>query len=105
MVVFDLNTTKRELTHVFPKEVVDANGFAGCFGACPPCQVVGRLEIPEETENHPYFESHELTTPVEETATKRTALGTHWGMAYFKGEDTHTIRDLLERSEGLDFYV
>jgi hypothetical protein len=26
-------------------------------------------------------------------------------LIYFKGEDAHTIRDLLKRQEDLDFYV
>ncbi len=105
MIVFDPKSTKEEVAKFFPKEVVDADGFAGCFGVYPRRRVVSRLEIPEETEDHAYFESHELTSPVEETVTKRTAFGTHWGLIYFKGEDAHTIRDLLKRQEDLDFYV
>ena len=105
MLVFDPKSTKEEVAAFFPKEIVDADGFAGCFGVYPRRRVVSRLEIPEETEDHPYFESHELTSPVEETVTKRTAFGTHWGLIYFKGEDAHTIRDLLKRQEDLDFYV
>lgn len=105
MLVFDPKTTREEVAAFFPKEVEDANGFAGCFGVYPRRRVVSRLEIPEETEDHPYFESHELSAPMEETVTKRTAFGTHWGLIYFKGEDAHTIRDLLKRQEDLDFYV
>ncbi|MBR2514667.1 MAG: carboxylate--amine ligase [Halomonas sp.] len=105
MLVFDPKSTQEEVSAFFPKEVEDADGFAGCFGVYPRRRVVSRLEIPEETEDHPYFESHELSTPMEETVTKRTAFGTHWGLIYFKGEDAHTIRDLLKRQEDLDFYV
>jgi len=102
---FDPKTTEEEITEFFPKEVVDAKGVAGCFGVYPRRRVVSHLEIPEETENHPYFESHELTAPLEETVTKRTAFGTHWGLVYFFGDDPHTMRDLLKRQEDLDFYV
>ena len=87
------------------KEVVDAKGYAGCFGVYPRRRVVSKLEIPEETENHEYFESHELTAPLEETVTKRTAFGTHWGLVYFFGEDPYVMRDLLKHQEDLDFYV
>lgn len=66
MLVCDPKTTQ--------EEVVD--GFAGCFGVYPRRCLVSRLELPEETEDHPYFAPHELTSPVEETVTKRTAFGT-----------------------------
>ncbi|WP_305908779.1 carboxylate--amine ligase [Methylomarinum sp. Ch1-1] len=102
---FDPKTSEEEISEFFPKEVVDAKGVAGCFGVYPRRRVVSRLEIPEETEEHPYFESHELTPPLEETVTKRTAFGTHWGLIYFYGSDPHVMRDLLKHQEDLDFYV
>ena len=105
ILVFDPHTTEEEVSAFFPKEVVDADGYAGCFGVYPRLRVVSRLEIPEETEDHPYFESHELTPPLEETVTKRTAFGTHWGLIYFKGDDADEMHRLLKRQEELDFYV
>jgi len=105
VLAFDPKTTEEEITSFFPREVVDAKGHAGCFGVYPRRRVVSKLEIPEETEQHPYFESHELTAPMEETVTKRTAFGTHWGLIYFFGDNAHTIRDLLKHQEDLDFYV
>ncbi|QSP95115.1 carboxylate--amine ligase [Marinobacter salinisoli] len=102
---FDPKTTEDEVKAFFPKEVEDAKGYAGCFGVYPRRRVVSRLEMPEETENHDYFESHELTPPMEETVTKRTAFGTHWGLVYFFGEDPYVMRDLLKHQEELDFYV
>lgn len=105
ILAFDPKTTDEEITEFFPQEVVDASCYAGCFGVYPRRRVVSKLEIPEETEDHPYFESHELTEPLEETVTKRTAFGTHWGLAYFKGDDPDTLHKLLKRQEELDFYV
>jgi len=102
---FDPKTTEEEITAFFPKEVVDAKGYAGCFGVYPRRRVVSRLEIPQETEDHPYFESHELMDPLEETVTKRTAFGTHWGLVYFFGDNPHVMRDLLKHQEELDFYL
>lgn len=102
---FDPKTTEAEIEAFFPREVVDAKGHAGCFGVYPRRRVVSRLEIPEETEKHPYFEYHELTEPLEETVTKRTAFGTHWGLVYFFGDNPHQLRDLLKHQEELDFYV
>ncbi len=105
MLVFDPKTTAEEVEAFFPKEVTDAKGYAGCFGVYPRQRVVSRLEIPAETENHPYFDYHELTAPVEDTVTKRTAFGTHWGLVFFFGDDPHKLRDLLKHQEELDFYV
>jgi hypothetical protein len=102
---FDPKTTEEEVEAFFPREVVDAKGHAGCFGVYPRRRVVSKLEIPEETENHEYFEYHELTSPLEETVTKRTAFGTHWGLIYFFGDNPHKLRDLLKHQEELDFYV
>ncbi len=105
ILAFDPKTTEEEINAFFPKEVVDAKGYAGCFGVYPRRRVVSKLEMPEETENHPYFEYHELTPPLEETVTKRTAFGTHWGLIYFFGDNPHKMRDLLKHQEELDFYV
>ncbi len=105
MLVFDPNTTEEEIQAFFPKPVVDAKGYAGCFGVYPRRRVVSKLEIPKETEEHPYFDSHELTAPMEETVTKRTAFGTHWGLVFFFGDDPHKLRDLLKAQEDLDYYL
>jgi hypothetical protein len=105
VLMFDPKTTEDEIENFFPQEVVDAKGYAGCFGVYPRRRVVSTLQIPEDTEDHEYFESHELAAPLEETVTKRTAFGTHWGLVYFFGEDAYEMRDLLKRQEALDFYV
>lgn len=105
VLAFDPKSTDEELATFFPKEVVDAKGYAGCFGVYPRRRVVSQLAIPEETENHDYFESHELTAPLEEMVTKRTAFGTHWGLVYFFGDDPYVMRDLLKHQEELDFYI
>jgi len=105
VLAFDPKTTEEEIEAFFPRPVLDAKGHAGCFGVYPRRRVVSKLEIPEETENHEYFEYHELTQPLEETVTKRTAFGTHWGLVYFFGDNPHKLRDLLKHQEELDFYV
>lgn len=105
ILAFDPKTSEEEIADFFPEEVVDAKGHAGCFGVYPRRRVVSKLEIPDETEGHPYFDYHELTAPLEETVTKRTAFGTHWGLVYFFGNDAETMRDLLKHQESLDFYV
>ncbi|WLD58303.1 carboxylate--amine ligase [Salinispirillum sp. LH 10-3-1] len=105
MLVFDPKSTPEEVAAYFPDELADAKQHAGCFGVYPRRRVVSKLEIPEETEDHPYFESHELTTPMEEIVTKRTAFGTHWGLIYFAGEDPDEMKRLLKHQEDLDFYI
>ncbi len=105
ILAFDPKTSEEEIEAFFPTEVVDAKGHAGCFGVYPRRRVVSRLEIPEATEDHPYFEYHELTGPLQEKVTKRNAFGTHWGLVYFFGEDPVQMRDLLKAQQELDFYV
>ena len=105
VLVFDPKTTEEELNAFFPEEVVDAAGFAGCFGVYPRRRVVSELRIPEPTEQDAYFEFHELAPPLEQKVTKRTAFGTHWGLVYFFGDDADRMRDLLHAQEELDFYV
>jgi len=105
VVCFDPKATEEEVASFFPREVVDAEGYAGVFAVYPRRRVVERLEMPEETENHPYFEYHELSEPLEQKVTKRTAFGNHWGLVYFFGDDPHRLRDLLKHQEELDFYV
>ncbi len=105
MLVFDPKSTKEEVDAFFPREVVDAKGYAGCFGVYPRRRVVSKLEMPKETVEHPYFESHELVAPAEETVPDRSAFGTHWGLLFFFGDDPITMRDLLKAQEDVDFYV
>ena len=103
--MFDPHTTQKEIDDFFPEEVTGATGHAGCFGVYPRRRVVSELNIPEETENDPFFEFHELMAPMQNKVTKRTAFGTHWGLVYFFGDDPYRMRELLLAQEDLDFYV
>ncbi len=105
MLVFDPKSTREEVEAFFPREVVDAKGYAGCFGVYPRRRVVSKLEMPKETTDHPYFERHELMEPTEEMVPERSAFGTHWGLVFFFGDDPIVMRDLLKAQEELDFYV
>lgn len=105
MLVFDPKSTPEEVDAFFPREVVDAKGYAGCFGVYPRRRVVSKLEMPKECVEHPYFESHELVPPAGATVPERNAFGTHWGLVFFFGDDPIKMRDLLKAQEELDFYV
>jgi len=105
ILVFDPKSTHEEIDAFFPKEVSDAKGCAGCFGVYPRRRVVSKLEMPEATTGHPYFDYHELVAPVAETVPERSAFGTHWGLVFFFGDEPATMRDLLKAQEDLDFYV
>lgn len=105
ILVFDPKSTKEEVDAFFPRAVEDAKGYAGCFGVYPRRRVVSALEMPKETTEHPYFDSHELVAPAQETVPDRSAFGTHWGLVFFFGDDPITLRDLLKAQEELDFYV
>jgi hypothetical protein len=103
--VFDPKSTKEEVDAFFPEPVKDAKGYAGCFGVFPRRRVVSELAFPEETAEHPYFESHELFPLEKEVVAEREAYGNHWGLVYFFGDDPHKMRDLLKHQEDLDFYI
>ncbi|MCW4352763.1 carboxylate--amine ligase [Hoyosella sp. YIM 151337] len=105
VLMFDPYTTEEEIEEFFPVPVKDAKGYAGCFGVYPRRRVVSELQIPAETAEHEYFEYHDLVPPLENKVTKRTAFGTHWGLAYFFGDDPDEMRELLKRQEDLDYYV
>ncbi|RLQ21022.1 ATP-grasp domain-containing protein [Seongchinamella sediminis] len=105
MLVFDPKATAEEVSEFFPEPVTGATGCAGCFGVYPRQRVVSELQVPPETQQHPYFEYHELPSPLETKVTKRTAFGTHWGLVFFCGEKPEEMRDLLKAQEALDFYV
>jgi hypothetical protein len=105
MLVFDPKATEEEVKAFFPKPVEDAKGYAGCFGVYPRKRVVSELKVPDEVLQHEYFDYHELTPPLRETVTKRTAFGTHWGLVFYFGDDPHRMRDWLKANEELDFYL
>jgi hypothetical protein len=105
ILVFDPKSTKEEIDAFFPRPVEDAKGCAGCFGVYPRRRVVSALDMPKETTEHPYFDTHELVPPAQETVPDRSAFGTHWGLVFFFGDDPIKMRDLLKAQEELDFYV
>ncbi len=105
ILVFDPKSTKEEVDAFFPREVEDAKRYAGCFGVYPRRRVVSKLDMPKETTGHPYFETHELVEPAQDTVPDRSAFGTHWGLVFFVGDDPIKMRDLLKAQEELDFYV
>jgi hypothetical protein len=105
MLVFDPKATREEVEAFFPEPVKDAKGYAGSFGVYPRLRVVSKLEMPEETVNHPYFDYHELYPPAAETVAERDAFGTHWGLVFFFGDDPYKMWEVLKHQEELDFYV
>lgn len=102
---FDPKTTEEEIEAFFPKEIEDAKGHAGCFLVYPRRRVISELAVPEETENHPYYEYHDLQPPMEQKVAKRVAFGNHWGTVYFFGDDAEEMKGVLLRQEELDYYV
>ena len=105
VLVSDPKSTDDEINSFFPREVIDAKGYAGCFLVYPRRRVISQLEIPGETENDPYYEYHDLQSPAEAKVSKRVAFGNHYGSIYFFGKDPDYMRQLLLHQEELDFYV
>jgi hypothetical protein len=101
----DPNATEEEIEAFFPREVVDAKGHAGTFLVFPRRRVISEMRVPDETENDPYYEYHDLAPVMEQKVAKRVAFGNHYGSVYFFGDDPDRMRELLLRQEDLDFYV
>ena len=100
----DPNTTPEELELFFPNPY-DYQGFAGCLMVHPQREFVKDLEVPEELENHSYFEKHDLFTPAQGKVAERIGFGNHYGTIFFYGEDSEEMRHLLKEYEQYDFYV
>lgn len=101
----DPNSTEEEIEAFFPKEIEDAKGHAGCFLVYPRRRVVSELKVPDETEQDPYYEFHDLASPAEHKVSKRVAFGNHWGTVYFFGSDPDQLKEKLLRQEELDYYL
>lgn len=101
----DPKATEEEIANFFPKEVVDAKGYAGCFLVYPKKRVISDLQFPEAVENDPYYEKHDLFMPAERKVAERVAFGNHYGSIYFFGDDADRMRDLLLEMHEHDFYV
>lgn len=105
VLVSDPKTTEEEIKAFFPKEVVDRKGYAGCFLVYPRKRVISDIAIPDEVDNDPYFEKHDLFMPVETKVAERAAFGNHYGTLYFFGDDAERMRTRLKDMEELDFYI
>lgn len=105
VLVSDPKTTEEEIESFFPKEVVDAKGHAGCFLVYPKKRVIKDLVVPDEVEDDPYFDRHDLFMPVETKVAERVAFGNHYGSVYFFGDDPDRMRELLLQQEQHEFYV
>ncbi|MFD1020633.1 ATP-grasp domain-containing protein [Thalassobacillus hwangdonensis] len=99
----DPNTPQEELDAFFPQST-EVEGYAGCFMVHPNVDYVKELEIPEELEEHPYFEKHDLFTPPQGKVAERVGFGNHYGTIFFYGRDSEEIRDLLKMYENYDFF-
>ncbi|TLS38479.1 ATP-grasp domain-containing protein [Pseudalkalibacillus caeni] len=100
----DPNTTEEELRNFFPEDNGQADGYAGCLMVHPHVNYIQELEVPEELENHPYFEKHDMFEPSQGKVAERIGFGNHYGTIFLYGEDSETMRELLEKYEKYDFY-
>ncbi|MFC0523613.1 acetyl-CoA carboxylase biotin carboxylase subunit family protein [Pontibacillus salicampi] len=100
----DPNTTEEELSSFFPDPSSEAEGFAGCLMVHPNQDYVEDLTIPEELEQHPYFEKHDMFTPPQGKVAERIGFGNHYGTIFFYGEDSEEMTRLLKMYEEYNFY-
>lgn len=100
----DPNTTQEEIEAFFP-DPYDYEGYAGCLMVHPNTDYVEDLNIPDELEQHPYFEKHDMFTPPQGKVAERVGFGNHYGTIFFYGRDSEEMTDLLKMYEQYDFYV
>jgi hypothetical protein len=100
----DPRTTEEELQAFFPDPSVHKE-YAGCLMVYPRQKVVTRVEVSEEVLGDPYYEKHNLFTPVTPKVADRVAFGDHYGTIYFRGDDSEQMRDKLTRYEEMDYYT
>jgi hypothetical protein len=100
----DPNTTDEEIEQFFP-DPYSYEGHAGCLMVHPNTDYVEDLNIPDELEQHPYFEKHDMFTPPQGKVAERVGFGNHYGTIFFYGRDSEEMRDLLKGYEQYNFYV
>ncbi|WP_220182102.1 ATP-grasp domain-containing protein [Bacillus taeanensis] len=100
----DPNTTEEELRRFFPSKDEQPSGYAGCLMVHPHVNYVKELNVPDELEEHPYFEKHDMFSPPQGKVAERIGFGNHYGTIFFYGEDSETLRDLLKKYEAYNFY-
>ncbi|WLR42390.1 ATP-grasp domain-containing protein [Bacillus carboniphilus] len=100
----DPKTTEEELNDFFPDISTKPEGYAGCLMVHPNTEYVEELSIPEELEEHPYFEKHDMFTPPQGKVAERIGFGNHYGTIFFYGEDSEEMTRLLKLYEEYNFY-
>ncbi|RBP06042.1 acetyl-CoA carboxylase biotin carboxylase subunit family protein [Rossellomorea aquimaris] len=101
----DPNTTEEELREFFPSTGEKAKAHAGCLMVHPHVNYVEKLEVPDELENHAYFEKHDMFSPAQGKVAQRIGFGNHYGTIFFYGEDSEIMRGLLKEYEQFNFYI
>ncbi|MBD1378642.1 ATP-grasp domain-containing protein [Metabacillus arenae] len=101
----DPKTTEAELRSFFPDENDQPEGYAGCLMVHPHVHYIQKLDVPQELEDHPYFEKHDMFSPSQGKVAERIGFGNHYGTIFLYGEDSEEMRDLLKQYEKYDFYI
>ena len=100
----DPNSTEEELADFFPAED-EFEGYAASLMVYPRKKRIEKLSVPEELENHPFFERHDLFEPMAAKVPDREGFGNHYGTVFLCGDNPDTMRQLLLHYEDVDFYV
>ncbi|OYD09811.1 ATP-grasp domain-containing protein [Paludifilum halophilum] len=100
----DPNTTEEELDDFFPDET-KPNGHAGSLLVYPRVKYIQGLNIPEELEEHPGFDRHNMFTPIERKTPDREGYGNHHGTVFFYHQDCEQVKQPLRDFVEHDFYV
>lgn len=102
----DPDTTDEELKAVFPKRNFKPSSSAGVLLVYPSPGYITKLQVPEELEEDPYFESHNLQPPIpHKVLPDRDGFGNHYGTVWFHGEDPSRMRERLLHYKEAEFYA
>ena len=107
VICHDPNATEEELNEIFPPADFKPKNYHGNVMIYPQKKEFSKLVIPEQLNNEPYFENHNLVPPIstQKLSGERGGFGNHFGTINFRGEDPDRMRELLLEYEKVDFYI
>jgi hypothetical protein len=100
----DPSTKKEEFENFFPDET-KPKGHACCIMAYPNVKYINDLDIPEDLEEHPYFEKHNFYIPANREVEKAEGNGNHYGTVFFYGNDSKKMMQPIMKYVNHSFYI
>lgn len=100
----DPQTTEEELSNFFPDEK-KPKGYAGSLMVYPRIKKVRRLNIPQDLEEHPGFDKHDMFATGERKVPEMEGYGTPDGIVFFHHLNSDHVKQPLLKYVNHDFYI